>query len=251
MFHRISPRQDLKSRCRVDLDTKLSALLTLTSLIVVFLATVAFVVYEVVTFRHSLVKDSMTLAEISGLNTSAALSFEDRKAAEEILTALSAVPHILAAKVLRQNGEVFASYHKQAGSQGNPSSALHENEKVQQSNPANPARPVENGYLFSDRHLDVFKPIILDGEIIGTIFIRSDLEALYARLQWYGSIAAAILLMSILVALVLSSLLQRVVSKPILYLVQLMKTVSEKPNSAAIVCIVSSSSPVGSLTTPR
>ena len=230
----------------LSIKHKLTALLTLTSLIVVLLATVAFGVYEVVTFRQSLVKDITVLAELSGLNSAAALSFEDQKAAEENLKALmSAMPHILTAEVLRQNGEVFASYHNQARSQESPSSALHENGKGEQSliaslanfanfanfaNPANPASPTKNGYLFSDRHLDVFKPIILDGETIGTIFIRSDLEALYARLQMYGRIAAEVLLMSVLVALILSSLLQRVLSKPILDLVQLMKTVSEKKN---------------------
>ncbi len=60
--------------------------------------------------------------------------------------------------------------------------------------------------------------IVFQGKNVGIVYIRSDLGALYSRLKSYAIILFSILAASMIAALALSRLLQRVVSKPILNL---------------------------------
>ena len=72
--------------------------------------------------------------------------------------------------------------------------------------------------------------LVLDGKTIGTIFIRSDLQAFYSRLMLYLSVGGIVMLVSIFVAYLLSTGFQRSISMPILYLAQRMKLVTEEKN---------------------
>ncbi|HEY9422724.1 MAG TPA: ATP-binding protein, partial [Thermoanaerobaculia bacterium] len=70
--------------------------------------------------------------------------------------------------------------------------------------------------------------IVLDGETVGIVLLASDLEELRERLLRYVGIGALVLLASSLVALLLSSKLQRLISEPILRLAQTARAVSER-----------------------
>ena len=63
-------------------------------------------------FRQSLVRDLETLAEILGSNSTAALSFGDQNAAEELLAALRVKPHIKTAVIFSAEGKRFADYRR-------------------------------------------------------------------------------------------------------------------------------------------
>src|SRR5262249_26352772 len=84
------------------------------------------------------------------------------------------------------------------------------------------------GHQFRDDALVLFRPIARKGDSIGTLFIESDLQALSARLWEYFSIAIAVLCLAGLVSFVLSRRLQRVISDPILQLVQTMQIVARE-----------------------
>jgi len=73
----------------------------------------------------------------------------------------------------------------------------------------------------------LYQPILLQGKKAGTVFIRSDLRWSPERLVEDFRIVAIILLSSWLVALLLASRLQRLISTPILDLVESARTVSE------------------------
>src|SRR6266576_1908945 len=83
-----------------------------TSSIVLLLACAAFSIYEVITFRKSMVEHLSTLAEMVGNNTSAALDFNDSKSALETLSALRAEPGIIGACIYTKGGEPFADYDR-------------------------------------------------------------------------------------------------------------------------------------------
>jgi signal transduction histidine kinase/DNA-binding response OmpR family regulator len=88
------------------------------------------------------------------------------------------------------------------------------------------------GHDFVNNCLDLTRPIFLDGDRIGTVYLRSDLQELHSRLSWYAGIVAIIMVASSMVAYLLSKGLQRVVSKPILRLAEMMKQVSGEKNYA-------------------
>ena len=72
----------------------------------------------------------------------------------------------------------------------------------------------------------------MDGETIGSVYLRSDLEKVYARLRRYSAILGLVTLAACLLALLFSSRLQRAVSKPILHLSETARLVSFGANFA-------------------
>jgi signal transduction histidine kinase len=88
------------------------------------------------------------------------------------------------------------------------------------------------GYRYTLNRLDIFEPIILDRETIGTIFLQSDLDEAYARLSWYIQGSVAVLVLSLLIAYLLLVRLQRRITGPILDLAVDMNTVSRDKNFA-------------------
>src|ERR1700677_1640923 len=76
------------------------------------LSSAAVVVYDQVVARSDLRNDLAVLAEIVGSNSTAAVTFRDRRAAEEILSGLRAKEHIVAATIYSDDGKPFASYRR-------------------------------------------------------------------------------------------------------------------------------------------
>ena len=91
-----------------------------------------------------------------------------------------------------------------------------------------PVSHLEEGHHFADDELVLFRPIALEGEQIGTVYIKCDLAELHSRLKRYASICTVVMVFSIFVAYLLSSKFQRVISEPILHLAKTMKAVSEE-----------------------
>jgi signal transduction histidine kinase len=89
-----------------------------------------------------------------------------------------------------------------------------------------PRRPGKQGAEFRDRHLALFQPVIFEGDCIGTVYLKRNLRDMYARLERYAAIVLGVLLVSSLAALLLSSVLQRVISEPTLRLAEMASRVS-------------------------
>ena len=145
-----------------------------------------------------MVRELTVLAEMLGYNSTAALAFRDPQTAEEILAALRTEPQIVHACVYDSDGKPFAEYHREAlGSSPIPPS------------------PETAGHRFEEGHLGVFRPVVLDGESIGSLYIKSDLRELFSRLERYAAAVGFVLVVSILVAFVVSTKLQKIISRPI------------------------------------
>lgn len=206
----------------VTIRKKLTALMMLTSSIVLLLASIAFVANELVRFKNDMTRNLSTLAEVTGLNCTAALTFDDHKAAEETLRALSVVDTLIFARVFDRNGAVFAQYA--------PSNAMNSKRESPvyakggfESNPANTSETLS---FFFGNYLDIQTSIIMDGEKVGTIQIRTNLNDLYSELRLHAIVVFLVLLALSAISYLLSSILQRVISNPISYMVDTMKRVS-------------------------
>lgn len=189
---------------------KLTLVILLTCTAVLLAACASIAAYEVFDFRRAMARDTTVLADILGKNTRAALSFQDDTAAQEILHALQSEPHVMAAGLYTKAGDLFAHYTR-AGTTF-----------------TFPPRPAEDGHRFSRGQLEVFRPMVLNEKRIGTIYLRVDLEGIYSRLRLFGGIAALILVGSLLIALALSSWLQRPISRPILSLAATAQAITER-----------------------
>ncbi|MBT6561218.1 MAG: hypothetical protein HON76_01655, partial [Candidatus Scalindua sp.] len=119
-----------------------------------------------------MIEDLTIQAKIIGDNSTAALAFDDKKNAGEILSALKSDTNIEFAVIYTQSGEPFATFQK-----NNIGKDF-----------VLPPSPRSDGYRVEANHLAISQHIIFNNETIGTVFIRSNLNKLYTFLIWYASV---------------------------------------------------------------
>jgi two-component system cell cycle sensor histidine kinase/response regulator CckA len=189
-------------------------IIMLTTSISLLLACAIFAFYEITTFKATMVLDLATLAKIIGNNTAASLDFDDPKSAEQTLSALKAQPSIMGACVFSKDGKVFAHYDRQSDK-----IIFAARSKVEAEN-----------FSFGEKTLTIFEPINSEGEVVGTVYLASDMRALHERLMKFATITSAIFVLALFVAFLLSARLQRLISGPILQLAQIAKLVALEKN---------------------
>jgi two-component system sensor histidine kinase/response regulator len=199
----------------VRLKLRLIIMLTVGSALV--LACTAMVAYDQIVARTDMRNDATVLAEIVGSNSTAALTFRDRRAAEELLSGLKAKQHLVAAILYTDRGAPFAAYRRSGGPRATGTLGA-----------APPPRP--DGSWFENDRLIVFQHILLNGQTAGVVYLESDLGELYTRLTRSLWIVLLILLSSSVLALALAARLQRGVSEPIAHLADIARRVSENKN---------------------
>ncbi len=199
----------------VSIREKLNRIVMLTTSVALLLAALGFFLYDLLAFRNTEVHELASVADIIGANSTASLQFQDTATGRETLETLSIDPRVVSAALYTLEGKIFVSYNRDR------------NQKV-----APPDRPRETGNFFEKGQILIFRPILLNGKKIGTIFIHSDLQNLYDRLQQYGIIVFMVLVISLLGAFLLSSQLQKAISSPILNLAHLANRVSTERNYA-------------------
>ena len=89
---------------------KLRVIITFTVSVALLLACVAILTYDQVASRSEMRNDLEVLAEIVGSNSTAALSFGDQRAAEDVLSGLKAKRHVAAAFLYSSDRSLFATY---------------------------------------------------------------------------------------------------------------------------------------------
>jgi signal transduction histidine kinase/ActR/RegA family two-component response regulator/HAMP domain-containing protein len=193
----------------LPLKQKLTLVILLTCGAVLLLACGVLAAYQLYDFRWMMVRDSTVLADVLARNTQAALTFQDEAAAQQTLQALQAEPYVAAACLYNVRGSQFAGYVR-------PGTALQL-----------PSVPAASGYRFERGHLILFRPVMLNNKRIGTLFLQTDSQGMYARLRLFIGIAALVLVGSVLVALALSARMQRPVSGPILALAETARRIAE------------------------
>ena len=190
---------------------KLMAILLLTSGVVLVLTSAAFLASQFVTFRRTTLEHLSTLGKVIAANSTASLAFRNESDAREVLSALRAEPHIGAAALYDRDGKLFSRDPADL-----PITAL-------------PAAPDRDGYRFEHADLVGFAPVAQPGSArLGTLYLQSDLKAVYGPLRLAGAIAALVMGVSLLVAYLLSSALQGTISQPILMLAETARGVSDR-----------------------
>ena len=189
----------------IILGTSAASLLTACS---IFLAN------EIQEFRGFVQREYSTLAEVIGMNCSAALTFDQPSDAEEVLASLRAKPYVTDGVLFDATGKPFASYGRDLIAKGPPT------------------LPLKDGAEMSWDYGVVVKSIVLDGEKVGRMYLRIDGAQLTTRLEQYVPILFLVVLVALLVAFFFSRKLQGLISTPISSLVELAQEVSRDKNYA-------------------
>lgn len=195
---------------RLSIRRKLILIIMFISSMVIVLACSIFIFYEWYTFRQQMVSDLLTVAEMIGDNCTGALSFDDPTDAAEVLHSLRAKTPIEFACVYRKDGTVLAVYQRDR-SMPIETVAAREGE----------------GFEFHQDRLVSWGQIILNDRYLGSVYLRSDLSELSAFLTQSFVTGMLMLLLSCIIAYILASRLQAVISRPILSLSKITADVTE------------------------
>ena len=173
-----------------------------TILVALLLACGAFVIYDMFTFRQSLVNSLTVLADALAKNSTAALRFAGeteaaKTDAEETLQALGFKHSVVEGCLYTGDDKLFASYAR------DPKHADF------------PSAPGADGTSFEGKNLTIVRPVTLDGKRIGTIYIKSTQEELNQHFQSYMVISALVFLGVSLLAFGLSTALRHLILRPI------------------------------------
>ncbi|MFA5783382.1 MAG: ATP-binding protein [Phycisphaerae bacterium] len=194
----------------MTINHKLALIIMLTCVATLIIAGGTFTAYEWKVLRQMMVMNISAQAETLAETCKASVAFDDSEDAKETLSSLKVGSSIVFGGIYDENSELMAAYYRYGSDKG-----------------VQPKTIREDGYKFEGDYLTVYKRIILDGEIIGTVCIRSDLKPLRVMLSSSIKIILIIVGISLIAAYFISSRLQSVVSKPIVKLTELAKAVSE------------------------
>jgi PAS domain S-box-containing protein len=202
--------EEVKAKPRRSIERRIKGVILSIASLSLLISSAGILMYEYITFRQRMVNDLETTAQLIGDNSTAALAFESRKDAQDVLRTLRSQPRIVSAFMYDKNHSLFASYFRDSVS-------------------AAGAIPWDtSGARFERQRLVVFKPIRLDKSRLGTIVLESDLQAMYERFFSYGIILVIVALGSMVIAFIAASKLQRKISHPILSLAETAKTISQQ-----------------------
>ena len=188
---------------------KLLGVVLLTTLAALVVAIGAVVAYNLRAYHQNLVSDLNIQSELLGHMTAPALTFDDKQLAKQNLSMLRLRPSVRAAAIYNERGSLFASYMA-------PGVAVEL-----------PKLPEADIVRVEGHDLVLFKRIVSEGEILGTVYLRADHE-LVSRIVDFVGIAALVTLLAMLVAFLLSIWLQKIVTAPILAITGIAREVVEQ-----------------------
>jgi signal transduction histidine kinase len=197
-----------KALSRLPIGSKLVAMIMITCALVLALASAGYVFWDYYQLRADLESDIQSNAHLVLDNAEAALRFEDPQVAGEILATLAGAPRLRMACLFDKNGRLFAAWHRPGAPEACPATAMAE------------------GLEYRGSTLELVSSGHADGRKFGSLYLQSAADVLTTRLRMQGLVTAGLLGLALLLALAVSSRLQRLVSSPILNLARTASEVS-------------------------
>jgi len=217
-----------------SIKRKLMVFFLLLSAVGIFVTTTAFLINEFYSHHQSARQEIKAQASILARNTSAAIIFSDKTAANEILSGLKANPRIVAVALFSMDHSLFAHYV----AHGADNTRLRSEFTSLLRPSADPKvlftalQEASGRFPFMEMRPLVSEPIILDNQRIGTVVIQTDLHYIYRELQFLAAIMTCVALTTFVIAWMLARRFQRIISDPIISLSNIIKLVSNEKNYA-------------------
>ncbi len=189
---------------------KLITIVLATTFLALAIAGAILVVFDLKSYQESLESDLATQADIAGTASMAALAFDDPKAARENLWLLRASSAVSAAAVYKADGSLFATFAR-----GDAKAVKF------------PLEPAAIGARFEENGLALFRPILSEGELIGTVYLLGRDESM-ARLRYYLGVLGIVMAISLLMALLLTNRLQASLTRPVTAISDVARRVMEQ-----------------------
>ena len=198
----------------LSIKTKLIAMMVAISSVTLLLSAVSFTAKDLLTARSSLVTEMQTLADIAGGNVAAAVIFDDVRAAGETIARLSVTPDVDAVFIQDKAGKIFAEYIR------------HERKKALVDTNHNSL----NSPTYFDQHLHIIRPIVLDGQPIGSVHVVTNTTRIDEQLVSTVTTGAVLTIVFILLSYMGAAIVHGIISQPILGLTGMVSRISEHQN---------------------
>jgi signal transduction histidine kinase len=192
----------------LPLNKKLTLLFTVASGVALLIFAAALWVYQSDVYHGALLREMSALSQTLADSSAAALAFRDDKSARETLEVLRAEPRVYSACLYRNGNVLVAAYSANKGKSKCP------------------ALPGPDRSSFSDANLTVVQTSRLKGEVAGQLYLLVDLGDIYQQLRQLAFMCFGALGVSLLLAAIVASRLQRLISGPILDLAAVASRVS-------------------------
>jgi len=179
----------------VSIRHKLLFINVLTTGVALLMASTAFVTYERLRFQEDVTRQLTTVADVIATGAGPALAAHDPAAGENVLHALFAEPRIVAACLDLPDGGALVCH-------------------------GNGGTRADNGDLLLSR------PIVQNGRTLGIIWMRFDGRVSFDALQHDMAMVSLAVAVCFIIAVLLSSRLQRTISGPVLRLAATAKEVA-------------------------
>lgn len=199
-----------------SIAAKLTWMNLLVSGTALLLACTAFLAYDQMTYRNSLIRGLSAQAEIVGDNSVSAVLFNDPDVALRTLTALRNSANVRAAAIVTPGGQPFAEYYRSTS------------DRISNF-PAITAGAYEQWWQPGADVL-VARRIRFQGKDVAIVYILASLQELSGRFWTYGRIAAVVLVVSLLVVYLISRRFRQSLAKPIERLAGIARTISRERN---------------------
>ncbi len=174
---------------------------------------VVFAAYDYLDARARLVRDVTLLADVIGTTSIAPVAFTDGAAATETLRAAAVNEHIVGVQLFLPDGRQLASYARPGGT------------PPRQGFGGVGTRAPATGAWYSGDVLRVVRPVVLDGERVGTISVVSDTREISSSAVRFALIAGGTLFGAFWIALWLSRATARLIFTPIARLIDVTRKV--------------------------
>lgn len=203
---------NLLEHARRSIRFRLWILLVAMSMAILAIGTVIFGLYGWNTQRRQFEAHLVSLAELIGLNSTAALRFDDEETARQDMELIQNHKDVVYAGLLDAEGRVFAE-------KGILSPESHS---------CRDQRPVATGIHYPNRsRMCVTTPIEHQGQVIGYVRLEQELSEMNHRVITLIASSFAGFLFTLLVAMMLSNRIGRTITGPITHLASMIRQVSD------------------------
>ena len=169
--------------------------------------------------RQSSLRALHQIAAITSENMRAALAFHDAQSAANILAPLHTNPHIRYAFVEDEQGLLLGQYRASATTEPEAAGWRKALQQAEAAGPDGLRQGMEH-----DHHYVIY-PIDFDGKRIGTLSLRADNQAMYAKMRQFVVLQGGASVLILVGLLLLSWRLQLIFTRPILELLDGMRRI--------------------------
>ncbi|GAB4222837.1 MAG: hypothetical protein Tsb005_15920 [Gammaproteobacteria bacterium] len=223
----------------VSISKKIMAVLLFTNFLVLILTCTIFIIFNYINYRDDKINDITAIAKIIAENSGAAIAFNDQETALEILQVSGAKKGLLISCIYDTQGVVIAG-----------TTALSDPKKSQKLACGNISKQYLSSksvaHFFTNNGLITTAPVKLNKHLIGHVVLLADTRDITLYIIQQLEIAAIISLLILLGILALAAISQHVITKPIIDLTKIMRTVAQS-NNFKIRAITSSHDEIGEL----